>query len=425
MAARKKIAYFTPLPPEQSGIADYNNVLLEKLNEYYDITLFTETKIKSVPKELKTGFEILEIDKFLKVNHEQFKHVIYHIGSNSIHAGTYLAAVNFPGIVFLHEYVLHHLVKFTTVGLGEDDAYRQELIRYYGQEGEELARLISTGRAASETLLFHYPFPQRIIERSRALITTTGYISAEVRKNFPSKSVYIVPDVDRESDLPEKEKAREEFGITDEFLIAQFGLVSPSKGIEDLLQLMCRIKSDKVKLLLAGKVHEDYPLEERIEELGIKDKVISTGYIAREQFEKWLAAVDLCISLRYPTGGESSGALMEMMAAGKAVIVSEYAQFLEFPEDAVIRLPVGRDKNEILLKFVGHFLDNREELDVIGEKAKKYTKLNHNSDGVSKIFLDIINKIEKDGYDKPILLNGDEEKMFTKLLKLSLKQRKI
>jgi hypothetical protein len=47
MMARLHIAYFSPLPPAHSGIADYSRELLPYLAKYANVTLFTD-----VPKEI-------------------------------------------------------------------------------------------------------------------------------------------------------------------------------------------------------------------------------------------------------------------------------------------------------------------------------------------------------------------------------------
>ena len=40
-ARRLRIAYFSPLPPARSGIADYSRELLPALADHADLTLFT------------------------------------------------------------------------------------------------------------------------------------------------------------------------------------------------------------------------------------------------------------------------------------------------------------------------------------------------------------------------------------------------
>ncbi|MBN2134960.1 MAG: glycosyltransferase, partial [Acidobacteria bacterium] len=385
------------------------------LQNQFEIDIYTDTE--KVSKEITDIFKIKKVSAFKPGTEKDYRHVIYQIGSNKIHASSYLTALLNPGILFLHEFVLHHLVKFITIGQGKKEAYTSEMEKYYGHEGAEMARLVHTGRAASETMYFHFPLFQRAVERSLAVITTTEEIKRNIRKAFPDKQVYIVPLVDGESTLPEKSEARAELGLKDEFIVAQFGIVSESKGVDDLLRMMQQVKNPKIRLALVGRVHDDYPLKDKLKEYEIEDCVISTGFLSRKDFEKWLAAVDLCVNLRYPTGGESSGALIEMMSASKAVIIPEYAQFLEMPEYVAIPLPMGRDRNELLRKFIEHYAEHPEPLEDIGKKARQYIKDNHSPKISCLKLLESLKEIEKRGYDDLVPMSAEETAMFQRLLK--------
>ena len=54
-----------------------------------------------------------------------------------------------------------------------------------------------------------------------------------------------------------------------------------------------------------------------------------------------MAATDLAVNLRYPSAGETSGTLIRAFESGKPVAVSDYAQFAEFPDDCVVKIPFG------------------------------------------------------------------------------------
>ena len=65
-ADRLRIAFFSPLPPAKSGIADYSAALLEPLKRLADVTVFTDQ-----PKAI----DATRYDAFL-----------YQIGNNAFHA---------------------------------------------------------------------------------------------------------------------------------------------------------------------------------------------------------------------------------------------------------------------------------------------------------------------------------------------------
>ena len=62
-----RIAYFSPLPPSLSGIADYSFELLPYLSKSLDITLFSEDPTE-VDEYLRGNFSVRHIDSYVKKN---------------------------------------------------------------------------------------------------------------------------------------------------------------------------------------------------------------------------------------------------------------------------------------------------------------------------------------------------------------------
>ena len=92
-----KVAYYSPLPPDRSGIADYSAHLLPALEER------VEVKVAKQGRRTPRGCDI----------------ALYHIGNNPhAHAWIVEALRERPGIVVLHDVVLHHLVAGMTVASG-------------------------------------------------------------------------------------------------------------------------------------------------------------------------------------------------------------------------------------------------------------------------------------------------------------------
>lgn len=426
--SKMNLAYFSPLPPQRSGIAEFSAEILQYLSSDFSITAFTQADAAEAKRILnKKDIELSNLKRFSKKKYPDAL-MLYQIGSNKIHAGIYLTAVLHPGIVMLHEYVIHHLVKSITIGSGHPDAYTAEMGRYYGSEGREIARLVHTGRAASETIYFRYPLYHRIAQRSRAIITTTEYSSKIISRDYPDKPVYHVPISTRPvPSLPDREKIKAAKGHSGRFLIGVFGLISEAKEVGLMLDLMASeaFKKRKFTLALVGSVHEDLKIEEEIEKRDLNDTVIATGYLERERYVEWLAAVDLCINLRYPSGGESSAAIMETMGAGRAVVVPDYAQFKELPSDSAIKIPPGRDKKEILRKTLLYFYENPEQLGEYEKNAKKYIRNNHTPQRISRKLTETLLMINSENPQSEDKLTSDEKSMFEGLYKYFVIDKKI
>ncbi len=87
--------------------------------------------------------------------------------------------------------------------------------------------------------------------------------------------------------------------------------------------------------------------------------IITTGYVPDDEFSSYYAAADRIVNLRYPSAGETSGTLIRAFDAGKPVAVSGYAQFAEYPDSCVVKIPFGDDEVGALEKFFTAGLDDR------------------------------------------------------------------
>src|SRR5439155_545403 len=96
-----KVAYYSPLPPSRSGIADYSRLLLPALRERVDVVV------------AERGKRAPDADVAL-----------YHLGNEpEAHDWIVDALRKRPGVVVMHEYVLHHLVAGVTIGRGDGRGY--------------------------------------------------------------------------------------------------------------------------------------------------------------------------------------------------------------------------------------------------------------------------------------------------------------
>ena len=106
-----RVAFFSPLPPARSGIADYSETLLANLTPLVDLEVFCDGK---------RTFDSTRFDVAL-----------YHMGNNGYHDFIYETALCHPGVVVMHESNLHHLIAGVTIKRGDWDAYLRE-VEYNG-----------------------------------------------------------------------------------------------------------------------------------------------------------------------------------------------------------------------------------------------------------------------------------------------------
>ena len=98
-----KVAYYSPPPSSRSGIADYSALLLPALDRRIDVEAVRPGRFRRTP-----GGAV----------------ALYHVGNDPEAHGWIVEALRRrPGVVVLHEFVLHHLVAGLTIGRGDQDGY--------------------------------------------------------------------------------------------------------------------------------------------------------------------------------------------------------------------------------------------------------------------------------------------------------------
>ena len=66
-------------------------------------------------------------------------------------------------------------------------------------------------------------------------------------------------------------------------------------------------------------------------ELGVADRVTETGYVPDAALPEYLAAADVCLNLRWPTGRETSAAWLRCLAAGKPTVITDLVHTADVP----------------------------------------------------------------------------------------------
>lgn len=166
-------------------------------------------------------------------------------------------------------------------------------------------------------------------------------------------TIGIVPHgVDPALTAGDRDAARGRLGWTRGGTLAvSFGAIQDHKRPGPLLDglALARSRGADLHLVLAGApATERFDLLGRIDQLGLEDHVTITGYLEEEAFQDWLSAADLCVNLRGPSSGGTSGGAARALAAGRALVLSDLPEWREFPDDAVRRISLGEAEVEEL-----------------------------------------------------------------------------
>ncbi len=313
-----KVAYYSPLPPSPSGIADYSMLLLPALRERVEEIILVE------PRERAPHADV----------------ALYQIGNNPEAHGWIVDALRKrPGLVVLHELVLHHLVSGITLGRGNGRAYLDAMERDFGVAG----RLIGLGVLDNllpliwETQPERFPLNGTILDLATGVIVHSAYVEHGVRMTGYGGPLWRIPH----PAWPEEHVEPE--AISGEPLIGCFGHLNINKRIPALLEAFTLLRRDHpgARLLLVGEATEHFDLDRRLERLGIGgEALIREHRVSEARFQSLMAACDVLVNLRSPTMGETSGSVIRGLALGKPMLVSDVGWFAEIPDGAALKIPV-------------------------------------------------------------------------------------
>ncbi|MGH8046378.1 MAG: glycosyltransferase family 4 protein, partial [Chthoniobacterales bacterium] len=130
---------------------------------------------------------------------------------------------------------------------------------------------------------------------------------------------------------------KDEFGVEGKTVMLTFGLLSPNKGIEMVIQAMPAIleQNPDVVYIVLGATHpnlianegEKYrrSLETLAKKLGVADKVIfHDRFVAIEELKEFIGAADIYLTPYLNEAQITSGTLAYTFGAGKAIISTPY-----------------------------------------------------------------------------------------------------
>jgi len=318
-----RVALLSPLPPAQTGVAHYSAILLPELAKRMEVEAFTS------------------LDGYRRAD---FDHVIYQLGNNPHHEFAYAEAMREPGVVVLHDLVMHHLIVEMTLARGDVEGYVAALEANHGAAGAAWAR----GRAAglhSEMGNFLLPASVDVARRARAVIVHNDYAAERLRSFGVTTPIHVIPHpYVPETRTFDRDALRARLGLTGKRVIGVFGFLTAAKRGDVVLEAFRRANDPRLALLIVGQPAPNV-------EVPRGPGIVTTGYVSDEDFPAYYAAIDRLVNLRYPSAGEASGTLIRAFEAGKPVAVSDYAQFAEFPDEAAFKVPLGVGEVEKLVEF--------------------------------------------------------------------------
>jgi glycosyltransferase involved in cell wall biosynthesis/SAM-dependent methyltransferase len=367
-----RIAFFSPLPPTRSGIADYSAALLEPLSK------------------------IVHVDTFCDKSHfdpSQYDIAVYQLGNNPHHELAYEAALRHPGVVVMHEANLHHLIAHLTIVRGDWDAYLKEVEFDAGDEAHRYAaEFVRTIKRPPD---YDIPMLKRVLSNSRAAIVHSAGVENQLRAHGFAGPVGRIPHGAWLLD-GERLKYRTRLGLTEAAPLAGiFGFLKPYKRIAESLRAfrrLIRVNPD-AKMILVGEAHPELPLADMIRSLGLSAHVRHLSFAPIEDFNGYMSACDVVLNLRYPTVGESSGTLLRALGLGKAVVVSDVGSFGEYPDEICLKAPVDASEEDHIFEYLNLLFSRPDVAQSLGARARLWVERECSWESVARRYADFLQAV--------------------------------
>ena len=359
-----KLGFFSPLPPSPSGVADYSAALLRAMRALGPVRI-------NQPGDID----------------------LYHIGNNQLHRPIYERALARPGIVVLHDAVLQHFF----LGSLDREAYIHEFVHNYGEWSRDFAGDLwhNRARSAADRRYFDYPMLKRIAETSRAVIVHNPAARRIVTRHAPAARVVEIPhlfDPPRGQSVVDALRFRAQLGLKPRTLVVSvFGHLREAKRLPIVLRAMRQAwdAGAGAVLLVAGEfVSRD--LERAVAPLLRDPRILRTGHLPEPDFWRFAAITDVCVNLRHPAAGETSGIAIRLMGIGKAVACTTGDEIDRIPETACLRIDPGVAEQEMLSNMIRWLARERQCAEEIGRRAARHIAAHHAPESVAQKFWDEI-----------------------------------
>lgn len=339
-----RVAWFSPLPPDPSGIAAYSAEVAPLLRPHLGaLDLYGPDSTAPGPDRLRTQ------DFVWRHRRAPYDLIVYQLGNSPAHDFMWGYMFRYPGLVVLHDAQVHqaralHLLQRRSPRL---DDYLAEFGANHPDTDPDAGYLVAAGLGGG--LFRRWPLVSLLIRASRLTAVHNPHLAQRLADAHPSaiiKSIDmgVADPLTALDDLDTARRAvRARHGIpADAVVVGAYGGITPEKRIPQLLAgLAGPLRHLPVHLLLVGQRMGHFDVDAQVQRLGLGTRVHVTGYVPDEQLSEYLAAADMGWCLRWPSNGETSASWLRCLAAGQPTLVTALAQLGEVPLVPASGLPAA------------------------------------------------------------------------------------
>lgn len=410
-----RLAYFSPLAPQRSGIADYSEELLPHLAAAgAELTLFVDG-FRPAGAGASGRFEVRDYrrEPGALSSLGEFDAAVYHMGNDHrYHAGVFETMRAHAGVAVFHDFALQDFFLGLARERGDMRLYLDEVGACHGAEARREAEE-SLARGATPAMVarpLDFPLNCRLARAAEGIIVHSERSRARFETLAPGVPVrhvnhHITPEAaasaargyverDERDERDAGAPTRGADASARPVHLASFGLITPDKGIEHALRALAALRDrHDFRYTLVGDPNSFFDVRSLVRECGLEDRVEITGHVTLEEFERRIGETDVALNLRERTVGETSGSLCRIMAAGVCAVVSSVGWFGELPDDAVVKVEPGEHADELLRAYLERLITDATLRARLGSNARRHVLAAHDIRRSAAGYLDFIGEV--------------------------------
>lgn len=175
---------------------------------------------------------------------------------------------------------------------------------------------------------------RQILKRMDVVVTPTACIGEELKsRGAVCRNLVTIPTGTNTAEFHPgiaSDDIRRRHGLEGRRVAIHVGRISYEKELDMVVRAMQRIDAT---LLVTGKGPAKADIEKLVEDLGLQDKVVFTGFVPDSELPAYYNAADIAVSAsKFETQGLS---ILEAMASGKPVACRNGRAFAEIVHDGV------------------------------------------------------------------------------------------
>ena len=358
-ARRFRLAFFSPMPPQESGVADYSFHLVQELARFCDIDVFVDGDPSGYAKVPSPAVRLLNGRHFHIVRMlSSYDRVLYCIGNSAVHEYIWWTLMYHRGDVLMHDMRLTGFYSW----MGQHARVRRDFLtrklrQMYGDRlPEELRNPELISLSPEQARRFGVFMAAEVLDRAENVYVHSNAARriALLETQYKHEHVHVVP-----FGHPDPAPAR----LVEDRTVGSFGIVDEIKQAPLLIRAMPFLEklAPGSRLVFAGHMYPDQGARFRrlAAECGVESSIEFTGRVEADEYRRRLHQVAVAVQLRAVSTGETSASVADCLAAGLPTIVSDIGALGEIPRDAVVHVPVEVEPESLAATIAGLLVDDK------------------------------------------------------------------